>query len=58
MRGSKKLSKQDYSIIKSVDSLHCTRWIECDMYIAQAESDYAKQYINRRKERLKELSNK
>lgn len=58
LRGSRKLSKVDYDTIRRVDELHCTKWRDCDRLKAQAESEYAKNYIERKKEYFKYLEQK
>lgn len=58
LRGSKKLSSNDYDIIRRVDSLHCSKYKDCDYLKSLAESDYAKQYIDRKKDFLKYLLEK
>ena len=47
-KGTNKLSKNDYSLIKEVDGLH---WSECGGCIdleRRADSQYAKEYIKRK----------
>ena len=55
LRGSRKLSTRDYDIIRRVDALHCSKWRDCDYLKSQAESNYAKEYIERKKEFFKYL---
>ena len=57
-RGSRKLSAKDYDLIRRTDSLHCSKYNECDLLSAQAESQYTKNYISNRKQLLKQIYDK
>lgn len=58
LKGSRKLSRADYDIIRRVDSLHCSQYNQCDYLKTLAESDYARNYIERKKEFFKYLMNR